>query len=43
VAGIAVICSATPSQDIDAVRSANKEDPHRKIHEGGPAVRRVTA
>jgi hypothetical protein len=25
--------------DIDAVRRANSEDPHRKIHEGPPAVR----
>jgi hypothetical protein len=25
--------------DIDAVREANQEDPHRKIYEGGPAVR----
>ncbi len=25
--------------DVDAVREANQEDPHRKIHEGGPAVR----
>ena len=24
--------------DVDAVRAANREDPHRKIHEGGPAV-----
>ena len=24
--------------DIEAVRSANSEDPHRKIHEGPPAV-----
>lgn len=29
--------------DVKAVRAANREDPHRKIHEGGPAVRRVTA
>src|SRR3954470_20057027 len=29
--------------DVDAVRNANTEDPHRKIHEGGPAVRRPTA
>jgi hypothetical protein len=29
--------------DIEAVRRANTEDPHRKIHEGPPAVRRVTA
>jgi hypothetical protein len=28
--------------DVDAVREANMEDPHRKIHEGGPAVRRPT-
>ena len=26
--------------DVDAVREANTEDPHRKIYEGGPAVRR---
>ena len=26
--------------DVDAVRRANMEDPHRKIHEGPPAVRR---
>src|SRR5579875_650350 len=25
--------------DVDAVRAANLEDPHRKIYEGGPAVR----
>jgi hypothetical protein len=25
--------------DVEAVRSANTEDPHRKIHEGPPAVR----
>ncbi|HKG35744.1 MAG TPA: hypothetical protein VKA89_04805 [Solirubrobacterales bacterium] len=25
--------------DVEAVRRANMEDPHRKIHEGGPAVR----
>jgi hypothetical protein len=25
--------------DVDAVRRANTEDPHRKIHEGPPAVR----
>lgn len=24
--------------DVEAVRQANQEDPHRKIHEGGPAV-----
>lgn len=29
--------------DVDAVRAANKEDPHRKIYEGGPAVRRAAA
>ena len=29
--------------DIDAVRRANTEDPHRKIHEGPPAVKSVTA
>jgi hypothetical protein len=28
--------------DVDAVREANEEDPHRKIYEGGPAVRRPT-
>jgi len=27
--------------DIEAVRRANTEDPHRKIHEGPPAVTRV--
>jgi hypothetical protein len=26
--------------DVEAVRKANQEDPHRKIHEGPPAVRR---
>jgi hypothetical protein len=26
--------------DVEAVRQANQEDPHRKIHEGPPAVRR---
>lgn len=26
--------------DLEAVRAANQEDPHRKIHEGPPAVRR---
>src|SRR3954454_13631030 len=26
--------------DVEAVRAANQEDPHRKIHEGPPAVRR---
>jgi hypothetical protein len=26
--------------DIEAVREANEEDPHRKIHDGPPAVRR---
>ena len=26
--------------DVDAIRQANREDPHRKIHEGPPAVRR---
>jgi hypothetical protein len=25
--------------DVEAVRKANQEDPQRKIHEGGPAVR----
>jgi hypothetical protein len=25
--------------DIDAVRRTNMEDPHRKIHDGRPAVR----
>lgn len=29
--------------DVDAVRAANTEDPHRKIHEGPPAVRRAGA
>ncbi|HEV2951768.1 MAG TPA: hypothetical protein VGZ51_06670, partial [Actinomycetota bacterium] len=29
--------------DIDAIRRANTEDPHRKIHEGPPAVKPVTA
>lgn len=29
--------------DVEAVREANSEDPHRKIHEGGPAVRRPAA
>jgi hypothetical protein len=28
--------------DIEAVRAANQEDPHRKIHEGPSAVRRPT-
>jgi hypothetical protein len=28
---------------VDAVREANSEDPHRKIHEGPPAVKSVTA
>ena len=27
--------------DVDAVREANMEDPHRKIHDGGPAVVRA--
>jgi len=27
--------------DVEAVRAANAEDPHRKIHEGGPAVTRA--
>jgi hypothetical protein len=27
--------------DVDAVREANMEDPHRKIYEGPPAVRRA--
>ena len=26
--------------DVDAVREANREDPHRKIYEGPPAVKR---
>jgi hypothetical protein len=26
--------------DVEAVREANREDPHRKIYEGPPAVRR---
>jgi hypothetical protein len=25
--------------DVEAIREANQEDPHRKIHEGGPAVK----
>ena len=29
--------------DIDAIRRSNTEDPHRKIHEGPPAVKPVTA
>jgi hypothetical protein len=29
--------------DVKAVREANTEDPHRKIHDGGPAVRAGTA
>jgi hypothetical protein len=29
--------------DVEAVRRANMEDPHRKIYDGGPAVRRVPA
>ena len=29
--------------DVEAVREANMEDPHRKIHDGGPAVRAATA
>jgi hypothetical protein len=29
--------------DVEAVRRANREDPHRKIHEGGPAVVRANA
>jgi hypothetical protein len=28
--------------DVDAVREANTENPHRKIYEGGPAVRPAT-
>jgi hypothetical protein len=28
--------------DIEAVRAANMEDPHRKIHDGPPAVRPAT-
>ena len=27
--------------DVDAVREANLEDPHRKIYDGGPAVVRA--
>jgi len=27
--------------DVDAVRAANREDPRRKIHDGGPAVVRA--
>jgi hypothetical protein len=29
--------------DVDAVRAANTEDPHRKIHDGRPAVTPATA
>jgi hypothetical protein len=29
--------------DVDKVRQANLEDPHRKIHEGGPAVTSASA
>jgi hypothetical protein len=29
--------------DVDAVREKNMEDPHRKIHEGPPAVRPASA
>jgi hypothetical protein len=29
--------------DVEAVREANSEDPHRKIHEGPPAVRPAAA
>jgi hypothetical protein len=29
--------------DVEAVRRANAEDPHRKIHDGGPAVTPVAA
>jgi hypothetical protein len=29
--------------DVDAIREANTEDPHRKIYEGPPAVRRPAA
>src|SRR3954452_4188416 len=29
--------------DVDGVRQANMEDPHRKIRNGGPAVRPATA
>ncbi len=29
--------------DIEAVRRANTEDPHRKIHDGPPAIKRVIA
>jgi hypothetical protein len=29
--------------DVDAVREKNTEDPHRKIFEGPPAVRRPVA
>jgi hypothetical protein len=29
--------------DVDAVRRANTEDPHRKIYNGGPAVTRAIA
>ena len=27
--------------DVEAVRNANMEDPHRKVHDGPPAVRRA--
>lgn len=29
--------------DVEAVRAANMEDPHRKIYDGAPAVARATA
>jgi hypothetical protein len=29
--------------DVEAVRQANTEDPHRKIYDGGPAVARAAA
>jgi hypothetical protein len=29
--------------NVEAVRRANKEDPRRKIYEGGPAVTAATA
>jgi hypothetical protein len=29
--------------DVDAVRAANMEDPHRKIYDGSPAVTPATA
>ncbi len=29
--------------DVDAIRQSNSEDPHRKIYEGPPAVKPITA